>query len=272
MNKNLYKKIRYLATAGALSISLAGCGEEVSTNVNASYDMIDTTNEESLKNGVTQTLEVPGENFQLVVDYQCDLEENEKWTVTSDKQLHMEIRTDGVTDEKVYIDNIHTDTSICSYYAQIDGVMQDTMDDRIHNSLMLGFSISDTNSYRGINQIEGQNDTFVKGFASGYNGFHSASITEQRFLESDFLKNEVYANKISSVIDLIIVNGEETTFTSVQSEVQVSVWPYIQFQDDDQIIYRFYYLGEDGKMTYDELTPEEYYLQTQEDSSLKLTR
>ena len=58
----------------------------------------------------------------------------------------------------------------------------------------------------------------------------------------------------------------------MQSEVQVSVWPYIQFQDDDQIIYRFYYLGEDGKMTYDELTPEEYYLQTQEDSSLKLTR
>ena len=185
---------------------------------------------------------------------------------------HEVTRTDGVTDEKVYIDNIHTDTSICSYYAQIDGVMQDTMDDRIHNSLMLGFSISDTNSYRGINQIEGQNDTFVKGFASGYNGFHSASITEQRFLESDFLKNGVYANKISSVIDLIIVNGEETTFTSVQSEVQVSVWPYIQFQDDDQIIYRFYYLGEDGKMTYDELTPEEYYLQTQEDSSLKLTR
>ena len=185
---------------------------------------------------------------------------------------HEVTRTDGVTDEKVYIDNIHTDTSICSYYAQINGVMQDTMDDRIHNSLMLGFSISDTNSYSGINQIEGQNDTFVKGFASGYNGYHSASITEQRFLESDFLKNGVYANKISSVIDLIIVNGEETTFTSVQSEVQVSVWAYIQFQDDDQIIYRFYYLGEDGKMTYDELTPEEYYLQTQEDFSLKLTR
>ena len=75
---------------------------------------------------------------------------------------HEVTRTDGVTDEKVYIDNIHTDTSICSYYAQIDGVMQDTMDDRIHNSLILGFSISDTNSYRGINQIEGQNDTFVK--------------------------------------------------------------------------------------------------------------
>ena len=111
---------------------------------------------------------------------------------------HEVTRTDGVTDEKVYIDNIHTDTSICSYYAQIDGVMQDTMDDRIHNSLILGFSISDTNSYRGINQIEGQNDTFVKGFASGYNGYHSASITEQRFLESDFLKNGVYANKISS--------------------------------------------------------------------------
>ena len=185
---------------------------------------------------------------------------------------HEVTRTDGVTDEKVYIDNIHTDTSICSYYAQIDWVMQDTMDDRIHNSLILGFSISDTNSYRGINQIEGQNDTFVKGFASGYNGYHSASITEQRFLESDFLKTIRISIKISSVIDLIIVNGEETTFTSVQSEVQVSVWPYIQFQDDDQIIYRFYYLGEDGKMTYDELTPEEYYLQTQEDFSLKLTR
>lgn len=39
----------------------------------------------------------------------------------------------------------------------MNGILQDTMDDRIHNSLMLGFPISDDVCHIGINQIEGQN-------------------------------------------------------------------------------------------------------------------
>ena len=250
--------------------SLSGCIErEVSTNSNTSYDIIDTTSNEALENGITQIIDVPGENFKLVVNYQCELKEDERWTVTSDKKLNIEIRTDGVTNgTQVYIDNVHTDTTICSYYPTVDGVTQDTMDDRIHNSQMLGFPISDDNAYLGINQIEGQNETFIKGFVHGYNGYSSGTIEEKRFLESDYLEKAVYANKITSVIDLIIVKGDEMTCVSVPSEVQVSVWPFIEMQKSNgEIYYKYYYLKDNGMMSYKELSEEEYLVMTQIDNS-----
>lgn len=264
--KGALKKAGAVLVVGAMVFTLTGCMErEVSTNANTSYDVIDTTSNEALENGITQIIDVPGETFKLVVNYQCELQEDERWTVTSDKQINTEIRTDGLpAGTQVYIDNVHTDTTICSYYPQVDGVTQDTMDDRIHNAQMLGFPISDSNAYVGINQIEGQNETFISGFVHGYNGYSSGSISEKRFLESDYLEKAVYANKITSIIDLIIVKGEEVTCVSIPSEVQVSVWPFIERQKSDGTkYYRYYYLKDSGTMTYEELSEDEYLIKTQ---------
>ena len=264
--KGTLKKVGAVLVVGAMVFALTGCMErEVSTNANTSYDVIDTTSNEALENGITQIIDVPGESFKLVVNYQCELQEDERWTVTSDKQINTEIRTDGLpAGTQVYIDNVHTDTTICSYYPQVDGVTQDTMDDRIHNAQMLGFPISDSNAYIGINQIEGQNETFISGFVHGYNGYSSGSVSEKRFLESDYLEKAVYANKITSIIDLIIVKGEEMTCVSIPSEVQVSVWPFIERQKSDGTkYYRYYYLKDSGTMTYEELSEDEYLIKTQ---------
>ena len=264
--KGALKKVGAVLVVGAMVFTLTGCMErEVSTNANTSYDVIDTTSNEALEKGITQIIDVPGESFKLVVNYQCELQEDERWTVTSDKQINTEIRTDGLpAGTQVYIDNVHTDTTICSYYPQVDGVTQDTMDDRIHNAQMLGFPISDSNAYVGINQIEGQNETFISGFVHGYNGYSSGSISEKRFLESDYLEKAVYANKITSIIDLIIVKGDEMTCVSVPSEVQVSVWPFIERQKSDGTkYYRYYYLKDNGTMTYEELSEDEYLIKTQ---------
>ena len=264
--KGALKKVGAVLVVGAMVFTLTGCMErEVSTNANTSYDVIDTTSNEALENGITQVIEVPGESFKLVVNYQCELKEDERWTITSDKKLNMEIRTDGLTSgTQVYFDNVHTDTTICSYYPTVDGVTQDTMDDRIHNAQMLGFPIADDNAYLGINQIEGQNETFIKGFVHGYNGYSSGTVEEKRFLESDYLEKAVYANKITSIIDLLIVKGEEITCVSVPSEVQVSVWPFIEIQKSGGTkYYRYYYLNDNGTMTYEELSEDEYLIKTQ---------
>ena len=264
--KGLMKKVGCVMVCGALLFSLTGCiVREVATNSNTSYDMIDTTSNDALENGVTQIKEVPGQPFNLVINYQCELKEGEKWTVSADKKINMEIRTDGLpVGYEVYIDNVHTDTTICSYFSTIDGVPQDTMDDRIHNAQLMGFPISDSNAYLGINQIEGQNETFIRGYVHGYNGTGNGSISEKRRVESDYLDGGVFANKITSVIDLIVVNGEEITCVSVPSEVQVSVWPFIKMiNENGTIFYRYYFLGDNGSMTYEELTEDEYLVKTQ---------
>ncbi len=263
--KGIAKKTGCVLVAGALALTLVGCEREIATNANTSYDVIDTTSETSLENGVVQVLDVPRQNFKLVVSYKCELEDDERWTITSDKSINIEINTSGLPEGvEVYIDNIHTDTTICSHYPQVDGITQDTMDDRIHNSLMLGFPIADDVYYGGINQIEGQNETFIQGFVHGYNGYTNGSITEKRFLESDYLDKGVTSNKIKSIVDLIIIDGDKTSCVSVETEVKVNVWPFIQVQKSDgTVCYRYYYLSDDGDMRYDELSEDEFIIKTQ---------
>lgn len=266
--KKLCKKGACVIMTVAVVGTLSGCIErELATNTNVSYDVIDTMDTEALKKGLQQVIEVPGENFKLVVDYKCELQEGERWIVTSDKKINMEIRTDGVDDTttKVYIDNIHTDTTICSRFPTVDGITQDSMDDRIHNSLMLGFPIADDVSYVGINEIEGQNQTFISGAYMGFNGYSSGSVTERRYKESEYLDKGVYANKITSIIDLIIVKGDQKRTVSVPSEVQVSVWPFIQvINEEGNLVYRYYtYDEKEGDMVYTDLSEDEYLVKTQ---------
>lgn len=272
--KKLCKKGACVLMTVAVVGSLSGCIErELATNTNVSYDIIDTMDTEALKKGLQQVIEVPGENFKLVVEYKCELQEGERWIVTSDKKINMEIRTDGVDDTttKVYIDNIHTDTTICSRFPTVDGITQDSMDDRIHNSLMLGFPIADDVSYVGINEIEGQNQTFISGAYMGFNGYSSGSVTERRYKESEYLEKGVYANKITSIIDLIIVKGDQQRTVSVPSEVQVSVWPFIQvINEEGNLVYRYYtYDDKEGNMDYTDLSEDEYLVKTQIESQDK---
>lgn len=266
--KKLCKKGACVLMTVAVVGTLSGCIErELATNTNVSYDIIDTMDTDALKKGLQQIIEVPGENFKLVVEYKCELQEGERWIVTSDKKINMEVRTDGVDDTttKVYIDNIHTDTTICSRFPTVDGITQDSMDDRIHNSLMLGFPIADDVSYVGINEIEGQNQTFISGAYMGFNGYSSGSVSERRYKESEYLEKGVYANKITSIIDLIIVKGDQKRTVSVPSEVQVSVWPFIQvINEEGNLVYRYYtYDDKEGNMVYTDLSEDEYLVKTQ---------
>ena len=254
-NLKLNKKAAAILLAASMSCGLVGCGETEMSSPNI-YDTIDTnTDSDSLTNGHRQVKSVDGEDFDLVIDYKCDLENEENWTITSDKKLTMEIKTENLPkDYKVYIDNIHTDTSIIASNSAFNGVLQDTMDDRIHNSLMLGFPINDDFGYNGKNEIEGQNETFIQGTVYAYNGYGSGSIEEKRRTESDYLEHGVYGNKISSIIDLLIHTPEmeegEYKAVSVSSDIVIKCCNYVRIQKDNgDIYYKVYTIDENGEVT-----------------------
>lgn len=177
--------------------------------VESVYDTLDVPDETKevldVHDGLKQVLTVPGEEFKLVVEYSTDLNSGTEWTITAPKKLTTKTYTQGLdSGTKVYIDNIHTDVSTVSDYTMMNGILQDSMDDRIHNSLMLGFPISDDVSHIGINQIEGQNDTFVSGSVYAFNGYAGGSYSERRFEECDYLGAGVYGSLISSSYGLLI--------------------------------------------------------------------
>lgn len=241
INKKAANKLVAYVLAGSLATgALTGCTIQEASDDLSSLDLLTTKNEESsssLNRGVSQKKDVNGENFSLLINY---LSGEEKWQINANKKLYIEIKTENLPDYlEVYIDNIHMDTSIVSTKAGFNGIMQDSMDDHIHNSLVLGFPIDNTNSYFGVNEIEGQNDSFISGYSYGNQYYTSGSITQKRYLESDYLEDGVWANKIDTVIDLLIVDkstGGVLRQVSVDSTLLVEVNDTVSFIEGNELV------------------------------------
>lgn len=231
-------------------ISLTGCGPTELAPDNSDLDVLSTNadNFSDLSSGVQQIKQIDGESFQLVINYYSN---DKEWHINSNKNLYFSMKTMNLPENlEVYIDNIHMDTSIVSSKAGYNGIKQDSMDDRIHNSLMLGFPISDTENYTGINTIEGENQEFIQGYFYGYKHYEHGEIEQKRRLESEYLEDGVYANRIDSVIDLIIVDketGKPLRQKSIDSQLLVEINNVVTFESGgEKITYKY---NRDGSKT-----------------------
>jgi len=224
VNKRLVKRVVGMGLMFVMAGTMSGCMKyEVAVQEN--YSTISQTQvDNTISNGVENVLDVIGEDFKLVAQYKCG---DNVWLITSDKELYINVTTRGLPEGyTVYI--VHIDTFILSDFAVFNGIKQDTMDDRIHNSMMVGFPISDTTSYVGINNIEGMNQEFIQATFHGYNGYVNNTVIEKRYLESDYREWGVYGNKITVVYDLLVKGPNDQDFRniSVIDKIVVEASPY----------------------------------------------
>ena len=244
MKRKELMKMRAILLASAIgtsSLFLNGCEDTIVEDATEYYDVIDSTGEDiKLKK---QELTVPGEEFKLIVEYSLDESTSKKWRITDNKKIYTKIYTKDLdSDKKVYIDNIHTDTTLVSTKETMNGITQDTMDDRIHNSQMIGFPISDDISLYAINEIEGQNDTFISGSFFGFSGYQTGDVEEARYTEENYLQAGVYGNKISSVYGLLIQKGDNEPYgVDVSSDMIVICSNTIRKKDGNKVkVYKYY--------------------------------
>lgn len=72
-------------------------------------------------------MDIPNETFKLRCEYTCNLGEEKVWRI-SNKFLRLKVYTKILAEDyKVYIDNVHIDTSIKSRYSAVNGIKQDTI-------------------------------------------------------------------------------------------------------------------------------------------------
>lgn len=244
--KELKKKIIAFALAGGLTLTATGCEPTELGGDTSNYDLLQNdsnSDTNKISDGVEQILDVENNDFKLVLSFMYN---NPSWRITENKKIFMRAKTLNLPDNlEVFIDNVHTDTSVVSSYAELDGILQDSMDDRIHNSLLMGFPISDTIEYYGCNSIEGMNHTFIEGYMMGLKGYSAGTIEERRYTEEDFLDNGVWANRIDTVVDLIIrdKNTGEISTVSVDSTLLVEADNSIKYSDGSSKVY-----DRDGKL------------------------
>ncbi len=126
------KKITLLAVVLATAAMFTGC------TIEDEYVPVDTEVQVMEINdmgvpSLSQTLDIPDEDFKLVCEYGTNGYDLDNWRVTDPKQISMKVHTQGLPDGyDIVIDHVHTDISLLSTSPQINGINQDSMDDTFH--------------------------------------------------------------------------------------------------------------------------------------------
>lgn len=223
--KTNWKNLALLAGTITL-LSLSGCTKEIELAPQETYDVMNRNeNNEFLSAGLIQELEVPGEVFKLVTEYSGKSDSERLWRVTSNKTLYLKVYTENLpTDTKVYIDNIHVDTSIKSEIAAMDGILQDSMDDRVHNAQMIGFPVGNDIYYYGAVAVEGNNEKFISGTFYGYNGYYGGTVQQKRYTEKEYReKFRVTHTKFHIIYDLLVKGPKDEVPRNISVETEFLV-------------------------------------------------
>ncbi|WP_373261978.1 hypothetical protein [Hungatella hathewayi] len=202
------------------------------------HELLDDKIGEFENGKLTMEVDIPNESFTLKAVFKAEDYTIDRWRTTDVKTLNLSACTVELPENtEVFIDNVHIDTVIKSLYAAYDAIPIDTMDDRTHSSLVLGFPITDSMSYNGIFAIGGYSDMLIEGFTSGYStgkaGYNTGYIKESRVTESVLRNSAVYANMFQIVWDLWIQKpGNKYPYmTSVKTEFLIPT----EFKQGDYI-------------------------------------
>lgn len=252
-NLKFYKRT-CCALALAASLSLTGCGESDYIPTTANETNTIDTNRDGETTLPSKVLTVPREDFKLEVSYSIAPPEGVdpsdfKWRVTNDKNLNIEAHTVGLPEGyRVWIDNVHIDTFVESTNPYFNGILQDSMDDRVHSALIMGFPIGNDTYYGSSNLISGQDKDFIQGTFWAYEGTGSGEIKQQRYVDADYLKKGVYSNKIGLVYGLLIQgpNDAEPYGVDVTDEIHVLVYNRIEKYDETKGVINVYEFDSNG--------------------------
>lgn len=176
---------------------------------------------------LTQELEVPGEEFKLVIDYDTGRYDFSNWRITSNKYINMSAYVKNLPEgTTVMIDHMHVDISLQSTLAQVDGMLQDSMDNSYNGTSQDGYYIDENYRYRNNFIIEGYSQTLINGWGFVCGNYGNINLSENRLTEKSLVqKGEVYANKVQVEYKLLVKNAGEQYFhnTAVVSEFSIPV-------------------------------------------------
>ncbi len=129
----------------------------------------------------------------------------EFWTITDNKDLLMFLEVvSQPSDVTVYVEHMHADVTIHAYDEQLDGLLQDTMDDKLHAGDQPGFWVDPDHRYEEIFAVEGYSKWLIEGWMWFYSGWGSGKTEERRLTEENIIKAGAVGSQITVVYDILI--------------------------------------------------------------------
>lgn len=216
-------KKRLLTMVIFVMASFTGCTEVERVSKETELDSLELMEGTTL----TQELDVPGEEFKLVIEYDTGRYDFSNWRITSNKYINMSAYVTGLPEgTTVMVDHMHVDISLQSTLAQVDGMLQDSMDNSYNGASQDGYYINEDYRYRNTFIIEGYSQTLINGWGFVCGSYGNVEISEDRLTEKNLIQEgEVYANKVQAEYKLLVKNAGEEYFhnTAVVSEFSIPV-------------------------------------------------
>lgn len=198
---------RYLALliAVVLAFSLTGCEKEEVVPKEKELQVLSSLNRCILK----KTHEIEG--FEFVTTYNTGDYNLGRWRITDSKVINMTAQVTNVPEgATILIEHVHIDISLKSTNPQLDGLLQDSMDDSYHGNSQDGFFISKNYPYQNQFAIQGFSKDLIDGWMFVCGSYGSGSISQNRLTEKNLVHSgKVYANKMQVVYDILIKYANE---------------------------------------------------------------
>lgn len=129
----------------------------------------------------------------------------EFWKITDNKDLLLFLEVvNQPSDVIVYVEHMHADVTIHAYEEQLDGLLQDTMDDKLHAGDQPGFWVDPVHRYEEIFAVEGYSKWLIEGWMWFYSGWGSGKTDERRLTEENIIKAGAVGSQITVVYDILI--------------------------------------------------------------------
>jgi len=159
-----------------------------------------------------------GEGIVLATEYNISTNFAD-WRITDNKAVDMAVYVVEQPDNSsLFIEHMHADCFIESSWYYFDGILQDSMDDKIHGTIdQPGFYMTKDYPYYECFSIEGTSPTFVESLSVAWGYYCAAVIMSDsetfKYSEED-LRDQyaVYGSTLYIVYDVGIMYDNETYF------------------------------------------------------------
>ncbi len=192
------------------ALLLVGCGEVETVPVERNLDRLNPLS------GNVLTKEHQVEDFNFTTTYNTGSYNLSRWRITDSKVVNMKAKAEDVPEGTVVlVEHVHIDMGLKSTDPQLDGLLQDSMDNTYHGSSQDGFWICKY-PYENNFVIVGFSKDLIDGWIFVCGEYGGGTINQKRLTERNLVQyGNVYANKMQVVYDLLVKNEGEELFHKV---------------------------------------------------------
>lgn len=183
-------------------------------------------------NGLKIRHEFEGGKIIITTFYNTSYSEGQ-WKITDNKNVGIYLFVEKQPNNTIIlVEHMHADVLIYSNRSEINGIKQDTMDDKLHTGNQPGFYVSPDYPYSCIFAIEGYSKFLLDIWGFMWGDFGWMTGTEKRLTEETLKQYGAKGNEFMIVFDLLVKHEGEPYYHTISFQDTFIVYFDGTFQEN----------------------------------------